>query len=67
MQKGNVVAQALQITDDMRRNQDGVCFILHKIIEDIENFVADNRIESAGRLIENQHRAVLDHGPGDGE
>ena len=67
MYEGDVIADFLQITRDVGGNKDGMGVILHKIIENIQNFVSDDRVEATSRLVEQQQTAVVGQCAGNGQ
>ena len=67
MDERDVIADFLQIARNVGGNEDGMGVVLHKIIEDIQNFVSDDRVEAAGRLVEQQQAAVVGQRAGNGQ
>ncbi|MPN53747.1 hypothetical protein SDC9_201413 [bioreactor metagenome] len=54
MQKTDVVANLFQIARNMGRYQNGMLVILNEFHKNIQNFVAHDGVQTAGRLIKQQ-------------
>ncbi|MPN29021.1 hypothetical protein SDC9_176469 [bioreactor metagenome] len=52
MQKRNIVANLLQIADNVGRKENGMRLVPCEIVKDSQNLVAHHRIETTRRLVE---------------
>ena len=63
----NIVAELLKVADDMRGYQHGILRISCEFIENINDFVPDNGVETVCRLIENEQFCIVRKCNGDAE
>ena len=59
MKKGDIIADFFKIAHDMRRHQNCVVFIPRKFTENVKDLISDDRIQSAGRLIQNKKLGIM--------
>lgn len=62
MDKGDVVGNLFQIRCDVGGHQDGMCLILDKIQENIQDIVAHYRIQSAGGFVQDKQLRMVGKG-----
>ena len=67
MQEGDVVADLLQIVDDVGGQQNGTILLPGVLVEDIQNFIPYHGIEAAGGFVQNQQLRLMGQCHGDGQ
>ena len=67
MQEGDVVADLLQIADDVGGQQNGTILLPGVLVEDIQNFIPYHGIEAAGGFVQNQQLCLMGQSHGDGQ
>ena len=67
MEEGDVVAQLLQIAEDVGGDQDGVALIPGELIEELQHLVPDDGVQAGGGLVQHQQLRMMAQGRGDGQ
>ena len=67
MQEGHIITDFLQVACNVRRNKDRVVFVLHELEEQVEQLVADDRIQPACRFVEDEQPRFMRQGHRDGK
>ena len=59
MQEGNGVAELFQITDNVGRDKNGVVFVPHKIQQQVDELIPDDRVQAAGGFVQKQQLRMV--------
>ena len=59
MEKCHIIRHLFQITGDVGGNQNGMLLVLHEFQKQIQQVVPHHRIQSAGRLVQDQQLRVV--------
>ena len=65
MDDGHPIAQPLGFVEIVRRQEDRHLSAVADTADEVQQFEADARVESNGRLVEEQHRRIGHEGAGD--
>ena len=67
VEEGDIVAQLLQVAQNVGGDQDGVVLLPGELVEDLQHLVPDDGVQAGSGLVQHQQPGAVAQGHGDGQ